>query len=547
MNARWRLAAAAVFSCLAFSYHIPAALQNVRFLRGNDNTAVLTFALEPLCPVIEDFTRFERPDDLFVTDRIISINGQTIDSGSTLGRVLAELRPGSGLELEVEHYPPGAQSWRQFVFVTASERTSGTIRDYALYFGILFPLMCVGLAMAGLAAKPLENRTWIVCGVLLFCAQLALFSRAEPDQWPLWLQLPATLFHDGASWTGPIWIFLLLLDVRQGRVPRLQWFHRVPIGTVGAVALIMCAGSLMASISYAALEPLAPAIPFVAWLALSSIYVAVSALFFGLILGKGPRIGLAYFRYQRLRVAAWLSFAPMIAAFGPRTFGLGRGFDTLNSLDLWILVWGSLSFLPLTIGITHLSPPAEPLETSLRHKLAQAAPWLAGLMDQTAFREQARAEEEIRALCDAIPEHPESLNFLDAVAAGIARALALGRVVVFGKTGDIYSLLRSFGYMRPVEYDFAESGSLAEALRKEVATGRQRLEWAATTDEQLKLQAMHVAFYTPLAAAGQLTGFFALENSPRRRYSDAEKRLLDPLAQRTAAALANFNYSGRTT
>jgi len=262
MSARGRLAAAALLSLLAFSYHVPAAIQNLRFLLGDDNTAVLPFAVEPLRPVIEDFARFERSEDLFVTDRIISINGQAIDSASTLGRVLSELTPGSGVELEVEHYPPGAPSWRQIVFVTAEERTSSTIRDYALFFGILFPLMCVGLAMAVLAVKPLENRTWLVCGVLLFCAQMALFSRAEPDQWPLWLQLPATLFHDAASWTGPIWVFLLMLDARTGKVPRLEWFQWVPIGMVGAVAVIMTAGSLAASISYAAVEPLTPAIPF---------------------------------------------------------------------------------------------------------------------------------------------------------------------------------------------------------------------------------------------------------------------------------------------
>lgn len=243
----------------------------------------------------------------------------------------------------------------------------------------------------------------------------------------------------------------------------------------------------------------------------------------------------------------WLAFAPMIAAFGPRTFGLGRGFGTFNSTAVWILVWGSLSFLPLAVGITHLFPPAESLGTSLRHKLGRVTPWLGWVLDRSLFRGQAWAEEEIRAICAAIPEHPESLDFLDAVTAGIARAMAIGRVVVFGKTGDMFSPLRSFGYMRPVEYDFAESGSLAEALRREVTTGKQQLGWAASTDEQLKLQAMQAGFYTPLAADGELTGFFALGHGAERRYSDAEKRLLDPLAQRTAAALANLDYSARTT
>jgi hypothetical protein len=535
MTARWRMAAAALLSLLAFSYHIPAAIQNLRFLRGDDNTAVLPFALEPMRPVIEDFGRFERPDDLFVTDRIISVNGHAIANESALGRLLAELQPGSGLVLEVEHYPPGARSWRQFVFVIAAERTSATIRYYAMFFGILFPLMCVGLALAVLVAKPLENRTWLVCGVLLFFAQAALFSRAEPDQWPLWLQFPAIVFHDAASWTGPIWVFLLILDARQGTLPRLQWFHWLPIATVAALALILTAGSIGASISYTAVEPLTPALPVMAWLALSSIYVAMSGLFYGLILGKGPLLGLAFFRYERLRVAAWLSFAPMIAAFGPRTFGLGKGFDTFSSLALWILVFGSLSFLPLAIAITNLFPPMEGLRTSLRHKLGRLAPWLG-----RGFPGQTRAEEEIRAICNAIPDRPASLDFLDAVTAGIAGALATGRVVVFGKTQGVFSPLRSFGYMRPVEFQFAESGSLAEALRREVATGRQQLGWAAAQDEQLKLQAMQVVYHAPLAVGGELTGFFSLGFSPGRRYSDAEQRLLAPLAQRTAAALANL-------
>jgi hypothetical protein len=535
MSARWRMAAAAVLSVLAFSYHIPAAIQNLRFLFGDDNTAVLPFALEPMRPVIADFGRFDRPDDLFVTDRIISINGHAIDSESALGRVLAELRPGSGLALEVEHYPPGATAWRQLVFVTAAERTSTTIRYYALFFGILFPLLCLGLTIAVLATKRLENRTWLICGVLLFFAQLALFSRAEPDQWPLWLQFPAIFFHDAASWTGPIWAFLLMLDARQGSVPKLPWFHWLPIGTVAALAIILTAGSIGASISYAAVEPLTPALPLIAWLALSSIYLAMGLLFCGLILGKGPLPGLAFFRYERLRVAAWLSFAPMIIAFGPRAYGLGKGFDAFSSLAWWILVFGSLSFLPLFLAVTHLFPPAESLWTSLRHKLGRIAPWLGW-----AFREQSRAEQEICALCAAIPEHPASLDFLDAITAGIAGVLSTGHVVVFGKARGVFSPLRSFGYGRPVEFEFADSGSLAEALRREVATGRQQLGWGAAPDEQLKLQAMQLVYHAPLAVGAELTGFFSLGFSPGRRYSDAEQRLLAPLAQRTAAALANL-------
>jgi hypothetical protein len=168
MSARWRLVAAALLSLLAFSYHGPAAIQNLRFLLSDDHSVLLPFRLEPLRPVISDFERHKQPENLFEGDRVISINGQAIDSPAALGRALADLTPESGLAFEVEHYPPDAPAWPQFVFVSAADRASSTIRYYAFFLGILLPLLCLGLA-----AKPMENRTWLFCGALLFCAQLA--------------------------------------------------------------------------------------------------------------------------------------------------------------------------------------------------------------------------------------------------------------------------------------------------------------------------------------------------------------------------------------
>jgi hypothetical protein len=213
---------------------------------------------------------------------------------------------------------------------------------------------------------------------------------------------------------------------------------------------------------------------------------------------------------------------------------------TVDNLLSGIPAFVSFCSLPLAIAVTHLYPPEEPFGTSVRQKVGRVAPWFGWVLDRTVFQAQAKAEADIRAMCAVIPEHPESLNFLDAVAAGIARAVATGRVVVFGQADGMLSPLRSFGYPGPLEYLFMESGSLADALQREVSTGQYGLDWTVTSDEQLKLCAMHIGLHTPLSSGGALIGFFALGDSPGRHYSAAEKRLLAPLAQRTAAALANL-------
>jgi hypothetical protein len=105
------------------------------------------------------------------------------------------------------------------------------------------------------------------------------------------------------------------------------------------------------------------------------------------------------------------------------------------------------------------------------------------------------------------------------VTAGIARLLGAGRVVVFGTAGKMFAPLRSFGYRRPLEYEFSESGSLAEALRREISTGRQQLVWEAASDERFKLMAMGTVFYIPLVSGRELAGFFAFSVSPVRLYS----------------------------
>jgi hypothetical protein len=540
-----RLAAAAALALLAFCYHIPAAIQNLRFLTGEENSIAPPFELEPLRPVIEDFRPGERPPDLFVTDRILSINGEPIDSASTLGRLLREMPPEAVLTMLVEHYPPGGPSWRQLALVPAQAPDGARLRFLALFFGIVFPALCVLLGFAVLAVNALETRAWLTFGVLLFGAQMAVFSRANPDSWPLALALPAELFHDLGSWTGPIWVFLFLLDARRGKLPKLRWFHWLPITVAGAAALILTLGSLGASLNYALVEPLSPIIPFTAWLAIACIYASLSIFLLGFIfgLGKCPRTARATFRNQRIRLGVWLTFGPMVAAFGPHCVGLGQGFDPSSAPLLWALFWGSFVFLPLFLAFTEIFPPSESLRTSIRYRLARTAPWLGRILDPILFPDWLRAEREIEEICSAIPRSPISLDFLNPVAAGIARVLASGRVVVFGKSEGKFAPLASFGYMRPVEYDFRESGSLAQALRKEISTGRQDFDWTAATDEELKLRAMKGRLYVPFALAGELGGFFVLAERVPREPSGAETRLLAPLAQRTAYALSGGYFA----
>jgi hypothetical protein len=73
--------------------------------------------------------------------------------------------------------------------------------------------------------------------------------------------LPALFYQQAAAWTGPIWIFLLLLDTRHGRVPRFEWFHWLLVAVLGVVAVFMTASSTGAAIGYASVEALAPLSP----------------------------------------------------------------------------------------------------------------------------------------------------------------------------------------------------------------------------------------------------------------------------------------------
>src|SRR5580658_8731039 len=115
MTARWRVSATVLLALLVLSYHVPAATQNLRFLQGGANRVALPFALEPFRPVVAGFGLRRRPEGLFVTDRILSIDGKPIMSRTAVARALAETDPEDAMILEVEHYPPASHPWRQIV------------------------------------------------------------------------------------------------------------------------------------------------------------------------------------------------------------------------------------------------------------------------------------------------------------------------------------------------------------------------------------------------------------------------------------------------
>jgi hypothetical protein len=525
MTSRLRLAAAIVLTLLALSYHVPLAIENIRMLVDLSNVASVPFGLEPFGPIVSSFGFNERPNDLFKTDRILYMNDEPIRSRSDYARMLHLLKPDDALTLVVEHYPRNDRPWRQSLCFVVGDRSNG--RAYVPFLcGVVFPALFLILAFLSLYLKLNDPQAWVICGLLLFFAQIAAFSPADPYVWPGWLQFPALLFHNAAAWTGAIWIFLLLLMVRGGTLPRLLWFHWIIILPVAMLAAIVTLGALSEGISYAASDFLRPVARVIGGAAVSLTLIALTALFlfFAFMRSRNIRTTRGMFWLQWLKPAMLLGFAPLAAAFGPACMGIGKGFDPTQSMSLFISIHGPLMFFPFVLVYTFLNPPTVPFLGSLR------------------FGRGARADRAVREICSSIPDEPASVEFLDPVVAGIARVLEVGRVVVFWRSEEKFVALRSYGYAHLPEYEFSLSGSLADALRVEIRSGKQRFDWRASPDEELKLHAMHLSFYIPLESDGELHGFLAFETIPGKPHSDRDKQILASLSAKVSEALRRFLF-----
>jgi hypothetical protein len=73
-----------------------------------------------LAALSNEVRRVARPgtdgeDGLFVTDRLLAINGERFTGHAQWAAAVQSAKPGDVWGLEVEHYPPGSSVWRETV------------------------------------------------------------------------------------------------------------------------------------------------------------------------------------------------------------------------------------------------------------------------------------------------------------------------------------------------------------------------------------------------------------------------------------------------
>ena len=526
----WLRATALLLTAFALCFHGTLAFETAHKLRHGGLTVLRPWTLQRFSPTVVAIHPFADLEGIYIGDRLLAIDGVPLVNSVVEAEAFQDANPGEVLDVTVNHDPGSDESWVETVPVRLQGPPSSTdptslakASSLITFSAVAWPFWCAMLAAYLLVKRSGERKAWLLTGVLLFSAQLGRASPAHTNLWPDPWRLTAVIYQNIATWSGLVWLVLLILYF-PGRLlsPRVSGFVLgVLVPPLSLLTFVHVAGSCGEVISYHSVRWLAPHGLRIHFLSMSLLLIMLTAVIISL---KLWRRRLYYTRKQLqavrlLRLSLLVGFVPWAAYLALVT----RWIDPQNPLSLssgpglWLF---SLSFVvPLTMVYVHCADTILPVPLMFRRWLQSSwilrGPRLA--LDQILFRRELEKEEDLRKWLASVPQRPRSLEFLVGAGETISKVVGMNLYCVHWREKQVYQPVYLASGVETEEVS-ADNGLILE-LRRQLETG----EWdPASTFKDGKpdfVQDLDPAspVTQTLGRDGDLLGFLTLSEKTNRK------------------------------
>jgi len=535
-------------------------------------------------------------------DAVRTVNGRSIDGFFVYYGELRQLRPGARLQVEVQSPGPGFNPVRNLSielrpYLAPSDQPPSTSEYVALVLRVVvLPIVCIALGFWVAAARISDPSAWLLLVLLLsflggigpewtfghdgwlqpFLAgftvlrsqlmlpALLLFGIVFPERLPLDRRIP---------WVKWILVGYLVLVAVIAGVGVSLWTYHVALartltsrpmalltgvegdfgGFVGAVAMVLCVGSL-------------------GWKAFAAPSRDARRRLMLFFVGAAPGvIALLILQlYSRLesRPPDWsiLPFTIMVLAFPLTT---AYAIVVHRAMDVRVVIRQGLQYLLARGGVRAIQIALLAAATIAATSLLRAdasfpavALVVAGLVsvavvanrfsdrlgrwvDRRFFREAYEADAILSDLATRVRTIVETQPLLETVATRIAESLHVPRIAILLKTDGAFQPAYALGYGTMPAASIPPESATVSRLQKQqhaVVLFDDPDSWvqAAAEEERRSLEELQSELLLPLSLNDKILGIMSLgPKQSEEPYSKTDIRLLDSVAAQTGLALEN--------
>jgi phosphoserine phosphatase RsbU/P len=548
----------------------------------------------PWPTVIDVFDR-AREAGLRSGDKILSVDGRSLDGSSDLNRPIRLKRPGDTIDVVAERH--GVER-RHVVPLTSvrSRRIDVLVYVHAALMLVLMPAFCLLLGFGVAAIRPRDPMAWLLLVMLVSLSQNFL-SNVSVLGWPPWLRIPSHVYR-ALGTLGPACMLLFGIYFTSrwrvdARYPWIKWLVIVPVVVQTLFTMGMQVGI---SETYRTVEPLVdlfsrrqPAGSAAALLGIVLFFVTIGSK------SRDPRLDKDARR--RLRLLLWGSAVSLIPLCCLIIFVLIYGFQD----NLWSAIPIMLTLLfPVTMAHVIVVHRAMDVRVAIRQGVQYAfvrngvralqvivsaavvilvtilterremplaarmaivsvavasvffvrtlARRLADWVDRRFFRESYQADAILSDLSAHVRQMLETRPLLQTVAERLSTTLHVPNVAVLVAQNGGFEPALAVGYDSLPAVQFAERAGTIVQLEQGQRPLRVRLEdetsWAyhdgVSAEERRQLERLRARLLLPLTARDRLLGLISLgEKRSEEPYSPTDLRLLASVATQTGMALDN--------
>ena len=551
------------------------------------------FALGSPWPTVINVFERARQAGLQPGDRILAIDGRSVEGTRDLYRPVRSKKPGDAIEVVAER---GGNERRVVIPLTSvrSDRISVPVYMHAALMLIVMPAFCLLLGFGVAAIRPRDPMAWLLLILLVSLSQNFL-SNVSVNGWSPWLRVPSHLYRAlGSLWPASMVLFGIYFTRRWRVDVRYPWFKWLVIAPAVAHTLFTMVMQIGMSEAYRTVEPLVFAFSrrgsagtLEGLLGIVVFFVAIGSksrdpdidndgrrrlrlLLWGSAVGLIPLSCFLFFvLIYGFRDNLWSAVPTMLTLVFPVT--MAHVIVVHRAMDLRVAIRQGVQYAFVRNGVRVLqifvSAIVVILVTILTDRrdmplvarlavvsLAAASVFLVRTMagsvadwvDRRFFRESYQADAILSDLSAHVSQMLETLPLLDTVAGRLSSALHVPKVAFLIAQNGGFEPAFAIGYGGLPSVRFGErAGTIVELERGQRilrVRHEDELSWFhdVSEDERGQLQRLEAELLLPLLGRDRLLGFVSLgEKLSEEPYSATDLRLLASVATQTGLALDN--------
>jgi sigma-B regulation protein RsbU (phosphoserine phosphatase) len=585
---------------IAFTFQTRSSLDTINYMRNDSQRAQLPIALTPYGATIKKVDQSGADAGLKPGDRLLAINGHTINGGHDLLAVLDLAQPGDPAAVTVL---PVGETRPQTVELAFTPRLefSGGITSWLINLSLLvfMPFFCLFLGFWVAFMRPKDPLAWLLLVLMISFSQIVgdragfrgsmldaavIYKTIFSGAWPAAMMLFGVYFPDRLDfderypWVKWVFFVPLIADfvrsigLELGQLHSFAWstwwlgatlryarligfLSLVPIGFYFAGLRIKMATTeapdarrrlrLLLYGTYIALTPIFILVLRQLFLQLDSIqdgvpfWIFLTALLLVLLFPLTLAYVIVVQRAMDVRMVIRQGVQYAFAKSGVRAMQV-----VLSAVAIFAAaaLVSNASVHPATkIVLVSLGIGTVFLLGGLAERMRK-------FIDRRFFREAYQAEVILSDLGEKVRTMVETEPLLETVARRIAESLHVQRVAFLLNRGGAYQPAFAVGYDGIPTVEFMEQDATVKHLKRErepvMVYAEDPDSWVHSSrgmaDERQMLARLDTQLLLPLSVKEKLTGFISL--GPKRSeepYSSTDLRLLQSVAMQTGLALEN--------